>query len=520
MDTDIPEDTVAQVPRRSTRRHSPGTTLIFEVTPRGPLKRSKRGKNVLPSSIPIINGSKNLECGSEDEEFPSKKNRLEDAETYGGSGDKKEMDVQESSQEITEDQEMDNEELPVDNPFQTNVAFGSTEHVTLSPYVELGERCYLTENPDRHFLKPAGLVSTTKESSAFTKPSTHSRSSDNARIHKGFSKDGHKTPMEAKAERSGILNLNHHSDHRLWAPTVMEHPVRQRATQLLAGNVSIPHKRKEVKKTAAVTSRTSAGSSRGFLSYFCGLLLMFPLLLGMSKLIALYRGSPQGAAAPVRAAQLQSFAGNLSQLESRFLNQRPDLWKRSRIHLEKHLKTPRPTEPVSLILTAGLGAEKTLACLAEGLAAAFSSALGSSALRVDGAAEAGRGSDEVKLDIDRQLRVGFGEGRVAAVIHRLEELPPGSTLIFYRYCDHEHAAYKEVFLAFTVLLPRNEVGGQLGAIEEMVQDYLKDRMAGPGGNTAFNEMDADKFGGLWSRISHLVLPVVAEEDVEQKGCKL
>ncbi|XP_077462622.1 torsin-1A-interacting protein 2-like isoform X2 [Stigmatopora argus] len=518
MDTDIPEDTVAQLPRRSTRRHSPGTTLIFEVTPRGPLKRSKRGKNVLASPIPIVNGSKNLESGSEDEEFPSKKNRMEEAETHGGSGDKKEMDVQESSQEKTEDQEMDNEELSVDNPFQTNVEFGSTEHVTLSPYVQLGEHCFLTENPDRHFLKPAGLVSSTKESSAFTKPSTHPRSSDNARSHKGLSAAGHKTQMEAKAER---LNLNHHSDYRLWAPTVMEHPVRQRATHLLAGNISIPHKRKEVKKTAAVTSRTAAGSSRGFLHYFCGLLVILPLLLGMNKLIALYRGSPQGAAAPVRTFQLQSFASALSQLESRFRNQRPDLWKRSRIHLEKHLKTPRPTEPVSLILTAGRGAEKTLACLAEGLADAFSSALGSSTLRVDGAAEAGRGSDEVKLDIDRQLRVGFGEGRAAAaVIHHLEELPPGSTLIFYRYCDHENAAFKEVFLAFTVLLPRNEVSGQLGAVEEMVQDYLKDRMAGPGGNTAFNEMDADKFGGLWSRISHLVLPVVAEEDIEQNGCSL
>uniref|UniRef100_A0A3Q2YBW7 Torsin-1A-interacting protein 1/2 AAA+ activator domain-containing protein n=1 Tax=Hippocampus comes TaxID=109280 RepID=A0A3Q2YBW7_HIPCM len=216
--------------------------------------------------------------------------------------------------------------------------------------------------------------------------------------------------------------------------------------------------------------------------------------------------------------KLEPFADLLSKLEARFRSQRPELWKRSKIHLEKHLKSAEPTEPVSLILTSGRSAEKTLSCLAEGLASAFSSALEASVLQIDGAGKAGMESDEVKLDVDGLLRTAFRENRAAAVIHRLEELPPGSTLIFYRYCDHEHAAYKEVFLLFTVLLPREEVSGELGVVEEMVQDYLKDRLVGPSNRTAFNEMDTDKFGGLWSRISHLVLPVVAEGEVEENGC--
>lgn len=190
----------------------------------------------------------------------------------------------------------------------------------------------------------------------------------------------------------------------------------------------------------------------------------------------------------------------------------------SRIHLQRHLNAANPTEPVSLILTAGRNAEKTLHCLAQGLASAFSSALSASVLHIDGASKASQESDAVKLDIDSQLRAAFEGHKPVAVIHRFEELPPGSTLIFYRYCDHESAAYKQVFLLFTVLLPQDEVTGELKDVEEMVHDYLKERLVGPSHQTSFNEMDTDKYGGLWSRISHLNLPVVSEKEVEQKGC--
>nr|XP_061790643.1 torsin-1A-interacting protein 2-like [Nerophis lumbriciformis] len=536
MDADGTEDTVSEIPRRSTRRLTTGKTLIFEVTPRGPIKRSKGEINKMgssSSSVPIVNGSKNLESGSEDEESPNKKSRLDEEEIFGDkSGDKKEMAGQESAQDQYEDQEMDSEEDSIQihskqtkiisqSPFQTKGVLGVAK---LSPYVVLGERCRLGENTDRHVNEPKVVVSSTKETTEFTKPSAPTRSFNNVQSHKITSMAEYKQEMEAKAKSSGISRVNRHNDPSVQAPTVTSHTVRQRANYFPTGKESISHKKKEQKQKQVVTSRTSVGSSRGFLHYFCWLLLVFlllssaVLLLGKNKLISLYQRSSKVAVAPTRSVKLEPFAALLSEMETRFRNQRPELWKRSRIHLEKHLKTPQPTEPVSLILTSGRGAEKTLACLAERLAAAFSSALESSVLHVDGAAKAGQESDEVKLDIDGQLRAAFGGNRTAAVIHRLEELPPGSTLIFYRYCDHEHSAFKEVFLLFTVLLPRDEVSGQLGAVEEMVQDYLKDRLVGPSSKMAFNEMDTDKFGGLWSRISHLVLPVVAEEDVEQNGC--
>lgn len=219
----------------------------------------------------------------------------------------------------------------------------------------------------------------------------------------------------------------------------------------------------------------------------------------------------------------ETFHREMKKMEALFPGQRSELWRRSRIHLERHLQTARPTEPVSLMLTAGRRGEKTLHCLALRLASAFSSALNASSVHIDGASKTGQDSDQVKLDIDTQLRGAFEGGQPVAVIHRFEELPPGSTIIFYRYCDHENAAYKEVFLLFTVLLPEEDLGKELSLneVEERVQDYITDTFVESNSSDkpgSFNRMDRDKLSGLWSRISHLVLPVAVEESIEQGGC--
>ncbi|KAF6726387.1 Torsin-1A-interacting protein 1 [Oryzias melastigma] len=232
-------------------------------------------------------------------------------------------------------------------------------------------------------------------------------------------------------------------------------------------------------------------------------------LLAYKILPALQR-TAGGGEAPSRAQRLGTFSDQLSRLQAEFPSQRPDLWKRSKVHLEKHLKTGQPSEPVSMILAAGADAERTLLCLARGFAASFSSALNASFLLIDGARKAGQDSDVVKLDIDNQLRAAFEGDQPAG----------GSTIIFYRYCDHENAAYKRVFLLFTVLLPRRELSPELSLkeVEEAVQTFVQDKLVGSGGQTAFDKMDIDKFGGLWSRISHLVLPVASEAASEQHGC--
>ncbi|XP_063323260.1 torsin-1A-interacting protein 2-like isoform X2 [Pelmatolapia mariae] len=227
--------------------------------------------------------------------------------------------------------------------------------------------------------------------------------------------------------------------------------------------------------------------------------------------------------------QIDVFLRQLEKVKTRFPNQRAELWNRSRIHLKRHLQTPQPTEPVSLILTAGLRAEKTLNCLARDLASAYSSARNASVLHIDGASKASQDSDQVKLDIDRKLQGAFEGDKPVAVIHRFEELPPGSTLIFYRYCDHENAVYKNTFLIFTVLLgEEDEIPAKISlcAVEEMVDDHLQKKFLTHGHPVSFDSTVhhifpgpyLDKYGGLWSRISHLILPVAAEERIELEGC--
>ncbi|XP_019936447.2 torsin-1A-interacting protein 2-like isoform X1 [Paralichthys olivaceus] len=238
--------------------------------------------------------------------------------------------------------------------------------------------------------------------------------------------------------------------------------------------------------------------------------------------LAIYLTPSSPSETPLEENSVAVFLRQMEKVKAQFLNQRAEVWKRSRIHLQRHLQTAHPTAPVSLILTAGLRAEKTLHCLAQGLASSLSFALKASVLQINGTSTASQDSDQVKLDIDRKLQSAFEGDKPVAIIHRFEELPPGSTLIFYRYCDHENAAYKETFLIFTVLLEEEEeipAKMHLNAVEEMVDDHLKKKFLSHDHPVSFDRMDIDKYGGLWSRISHLILPVAAEDRIEHEGCQ-
>ncbi|XP_070765364.1 torsin-1A-interacting protein 2-like [Enoplosus armatus] len=256
------------------------------------------------------------------------------------------------------------------------------------------------------------------------------------------------------------------------------------------------------------------GGSRRYLMVAIGIVVAAILLQHLRQ--------PESPPQKNDGRQIDIFLEEMEKVKSQFPKQRAELWNRSRIHLLKHLQTAQPTEPVSLILTAGLRAEKTLHCLAQALASAFSSALNASVLHIDGASKASQDSDQVKLDIDSKLQGAFEGDKPVAVIHRFEELPPGSTLIFYRYCDHENAAYKKTCLMFTVLLEEEEeisANSRLSIVEEMVDDHLQKKFLSDDHPVSFDRMDLDKYGGLWSRISHLILPVAVEERIEHEGCK-
>ncbi|XP_043986298.1 torsin-1A-interacting protein 2-like isoform X4 [Gambusia affinis] len=250
-------------------------------------------------------------------------------------------------------------------------------------------------------------------------------------------------------------------------------------------------------------------------------LLVGVAIVALVAIVAQYHLQSESQPQKTDWQQVDVFLKEMKKVKERFPSQRAELWSRSEIHLKRHLQTSQPAEPVSLILTSGVRAEKTMRCLAQGVASAFSTARNASVLHIDGAGKASQDSDQVKLDIDRKLQGAFEGDKPVAVIHRLEELPPGSTLIFYRYCDHENAAYKKTFLIFTVLLGDEEeipAEMRLSIVEEMVDDYLQKKFLSHGHPVSFDRMDLNKYGGLWSRISHLILPVAAEDRIEHEGC--
>ncbi|NWZ40766.1 TOIP1 protein, partial [Brachypodius atriceps] len=132
--------------------------------------------------------------------------------------------------------------------------------------------------------------------------------------------------------------------------------------------------------------------------------LILVLLISVLLLYVLWSGIQDGTPSRRDAEILQEFRARMEKLQDTYQSQDPNLWRKARVSLEKHLNSSHVhLGPAILLLTAGQEAEKALRCLSNEIADAFASSQNATSISIDGVDKAVLDSDAVKLQVDTEL---------------------------------------------------------------------------------------------------------------------
>ncbi|XP_077986654.1 torsin-1A-interacting protein 1-like [Glandiceps talaboti] len=207
----------------------------------------------------------------------------------------------------------------------------------------------------------------------------------------------------------------------------------------------------------------------------------------------------------IKIQQEKEFRNKFTQIQQTHPGLSNRFWSICGIPIQSVIQNPAPTQPAVIMIASPPGRSNQGNEIASQLSKTYPS--DTTPIFINSTEYKSEDPDIVKMKVDTLLANGFERGSKAAVIYRLEELPPPAILIFYKYCDNENAPYKDTVIIFTINLPYQISNNfSTGRQQEKVDEFLLSKWQG------HEDLDTDKIAALFSRIGNSVAIVNTEYD--------